>query len=95
MSSAHAVFPLLSRLVLIRYEFNTAKYIRRVNSPVLVIHSPDDDVIPFHLGQQVYQAARQPKSFFEMNGDHNTGFIQSQPGYQLRLGEFIVETIQK
>ncbi|NNG14116.1 MAG: alpha/beta hydrolase, partial [Gammaproteobacteria bacterium] len=86
---AQAVLPLLSRMVVMRYRFDTAGYVRRVTCPVLVAHSPDDDIIPFQLGQAVYAAANQPKTFLTMQGDHNSGFLQSQPGYEQGLREFM------
>jgi len=78
---ARAVFPLLSRLVLIRYDFNIAENIQHVHYPVPVLHSPDDKIMPFHLGERVFQAAQQPKHFVRMQGDHNNGFLLSQPEY--------------
>lgn len=86
---AQSVLPLLSRVIVMRFRFDTAAYVRRVTCPVLVAHSPDDDIIPFQLGQAVYTAANQPKTFLTMQGDHNSGFLQSQPGYEQGLREFM------
>ena len=86
---ARVVFPVLSRLVMIRYDFNTAENIQRVRYPVLVLHSPDDEIMPFHLGEKIYQSAHQPKSFIRMTGDHNYGFLQSQPDYEQGLEKFL------
>jgi fermentation-respiration switch protein FrsA (DUF1100 family) len=86
---ARTVFPVMSRLVLTRYDFKTAEYIRRVNYPVLVLHSPDDEIMPFHLGEKVFQSAHQPKHFVRMQGDHNNGFQQSQPGYEQELDNWL------
>jgi fermentation-respiration switch protein FrsA (DUF1100 family) len=86
---ARAVFPLLSRLVLTRYDFNTAENIRHVHYPVLVLHSPEDEIMPFHLGEKIFQAAQQPKHFVRMQGDHNNGFLQSQPEYAQELERWL------
>ena len=89
LSSAHDfardVFAVLSRLVVLRYDFNTVDYIQRVHYPVLVLHSPDDEIMPFHLGEKVYQAANRPKQFIRMRGDHNNGVMLSQPEYEQQL----------
>ena len=90
---ARAVFPILSRLVLTRYDFNTAENIQRVKYPLLVLHSPDDEIIPFHLGEKVFQSAHQPKRLVRMQGDHNNGFLQSQPGYEQEFDSWL-KTIQ-
>lgn len=86
---AAAVLPILSRLIFLRYDFATETYIKQVTSPVLVLHSPDDEIIPFRLGQKVFQAANEPKSFMTMRGGHNNGFLLSQPAYERTLAEFI------
>ena len=86
---ARVVFKILSRLVVVRYEFNTAQLIKNVHYPVLVLHSPEDEIMPFHLGQKVYDEANQPKRFVRMRGDHNNGFLLSQPEYQQELDRWL------
>lgn len=86
---AKSVFTILSRLVYLRYEFDVAENIQRVNYPVLVLHSPDDEIMPYKLGEKVYQAANQPKRFVQMKGDHNYGFILSQPGYSEAIRDWL------
>ena len=85
----HELFPLLSRLIVLRYDFDTVSNVRLLNRPVLVLHSPDDEIIPMRLGEKVFQAANQPKIFYKMRGDHNSGFLMSQPDYQQALSDFI------
>lgn len=86
---AEAVFPILSRLIYQRFEFDTVRHISRVRCPVLVLHSPDDTIIPYRLGEKVYQAANEPKSLVQLKGDHNNGFMLSQPDYERALADFI------
>ena len=85
------VFPLLSHLLLMRYDFNSAMKVSKVDYPVLVLHSSDDEIMPFPLGKKVYQSANQPKRFVEMKGDHNYGFVLSQPGYEKAIGDWLDE----
>ena len=86
---ARSVFTVLSRLVYLRYNFNVTDNIQRVNYPVLVLHSPNDEIMPFKLGEKVYQSAHQPKRFVKMKGDHNYGFILSQPMYEEAIMEWL------
>jgi len=88
---ARTVFPVLSRLVFTRYDFNTAENIQHVHYPVLVLHSPDDEIMPFHLGEKIFQAAQQPKHFVRMRGGHNNGFLQSQPEYAQEFDHWLQE----
>jgi uncharacterized protein len=86
---ARAVFKILSRLVVVRYDFNTAQLVKSVHYPVLVLHSPEDEIMPFHLGEKIYDLANQPKHFVRMRGDHNNGFLLSQPEYQQELDRWL------
>ncbi len=91
---ADAVFTKLSRIIILRYEFNALENIQQVTSPVLVLHSPDDEIVPFRLGEKIFQAANQPKTFVEMRGGHNTGLLMSQPEYEQHLAKFIASLKQ-
>ena len=44
----------------------TLDYVRGVKCPVLVVHSRDDDIIPFHHGQKIFEAAPEPRSLLEL-----------------------------
>ncbi len=91
---ARTVFPVLSRLVVVRYDFNTVRSVAQVHCPVLVLHSPTDEIMPFALGEKVFAAANPPKLLVELQGDHNGGFLQSQPAYQRQLGRFISDYLK-
>lgn len=86
---AARLFPRLSKLIVMRYRFNTEQQVQKIHSPLLMLHSRSDEIIPFELGEKVYAAANKPKLFVEMAGDHNNGFLLSQPGYQDMLGKFL------
>lgn len=85
---ARSAFPLLSRVVALRYEFDTVRSLRSVHCPVLVLHSPDDEIMPYALGEKVYRAAPEPRQMVRLRGDHNSGFLESQPDYQAALAGF-------
>jgi len=86
---ANVVFPIMSRIVPLRFKFNAEESIKRVTAPLLVVHSTEDDIIPFRLGEKIYHAANQPKSLVKMRGDHNSGFLLSQPAYEQGLETFL------
>ena len=83
------VFPLLSRLVVMRYRFDVIGALARVHCPVLVLHSEADEIMPYKLGRKLYRAANEPKVFVALRGDHNQGFLLSQPDYQQQLARFL------
>lgn len=86
---AERFFPLMSRFVVQRYRFNTINQVQAIRSPILVLHSRSDEIIPFASGEQVYLAANKPKLFVELTGDHNSGFLKTQPGYEQVLAKFL------
>lgn len=88
-SMAQLHHPLLARFVPLRYRFPSAAHLARVQSPVLILHGPDDGIVPFAHGQALYAAAPGPKRFVELVGGHNEGFLDSQPHYQEALAEFL------
>ena len=47
--------------------------------------------MPFSLGEKVYKAASPPKGFVTLRGDHNGGFLRSQPYYQQSIRAFLAE----
>lgn len=86
---ARARYSFLSYLVVLRYRFDVAKDISSANSPVLVLHSKEDEIIPFFLGARLYASAPEPKRFVTLNGTHNKGFLTSQPAYETALAAFV------
>ena len=75
--------------VLDGYVYDTREELLKVGIPVLVIHSPDDEIIPFRHGKVLYGSLKGPRSFVEIKGSHNQGFIQSGKVYESGIDEFI------
>jgi len=86
---ASSLMPVLSKIVVLRYNFDAISHIGQLQAPLLVLHSPDDEIIPFRLGEKLYDAADGPKQFVKLKGDHNNGFIESQPDYERALSRFL------
>jgi len=83
------LYPWLPVRWLARIHFPTKDYAARSRAPVLVIHSPDDEIIPFSHGRRIYDAAPEPKQLLEIQGDHNSGFLRSGALYREGLGRFV------
>ena len=69
----------------------TIDYVRGVKCPVLVVHSRDDEIIPFHHGQKIFEAAPEPRSLLELRGTHNDAFIQDERTYLDGLSAFLAD----
>ncbi|MGD8927072.1 MAG: alpha/beta hydrolase [Thioalkalispiraceae bacterium] len=86
---ANMMMPLLSKIIYFRYQFDTEKRVGQVNAPILLMHSQDDEVIPYELSEKIFAAATSPKYFYELHGDHNSGFIQYIAGYRQAIEWFL------
>ncbi|MHC4364833.1 MAG: alpha/beta hydrolase [Planctomycetota bacterium] len=64
-----------------RFSYKTIDYIKDVHFPVMIIHSRNDDLIPFEFGLELYETANEPKEFVEIFGGHNDGFLVSSEIY--------------
>jgi uncharacterized protein len=65
--------------LLARFRYPTAAYVACVHAPILVIHSRDDETIPFSHGEQLRKRTRAPAQLLEIVGDHNTALMLSKP----------------
>ena len=90
---AATVYPYLPVRQLLRFEYNTAEYLGRLNCPVLIVHSRDDEVMSFSQGWRLFEMAKEPKKFLEITGTHNDGFLTSGKRYEEGLNAFISEYI--
>ena len=64
------LFPWLPVRRLHRIKYDTVGKLPRIQAPVLVAHSRNDDLIGFHHAERNFKAAREPKQFLEIAGNH-------------------------
>ncbi|HEU5450602.1 MAG TPA: alpha/beta hydrolase [Terriglobales bacterium] len=83
-------FRVLTQVPLLPWDkFRNIDTIARVNCPVLVMHGRKDEVIPFHHGELLFAAAKEPKKFLWVtNGDHNNLAMFAGRKYFEALREF-------
>jgi uncharacterized protein len=72
-----------------RFHYSTEKYLRQVSCPVLIVHSVDDEVVPFEHGLRLLSAAPEPKQLLRIRGGHNDGFLVSGKIYAQGLAAFL------
>jgi fermentation-respiration switch protein FrsA (DUF1100 family) len=83
------MFPLFPIKYLLRYKFDSIRKIGALTCPVLVTHSPDDEIIPFEMGRQLFTAANEPKRFVTLRGGHNEREYITDIAYTCALGDLI------
>jgi fermentation-respiration switch protein FrsA (DUF1100 family) len=97
-----APFPSASRLarqffwflpgisLLVHGQLDTAARLQQITAPLLIVHCTQDPVIPFHLGQAVYDAARPPKTFLEITDYcHEESSLVAPTQYRPTLQKFL------
>lgn len=87
------ILPIFPRF-LIRFRYNSIDRIAHVGCPLLVIHSRDDDLVPYSMGERLYEAARDPKTFVQIEGGHNEGYLLSVDTYTDALDRFLGATLR-
>lgn len=65
-------FPFLPIKLMMKDQFHSTRYIKKVHAPLLIIHGDQDEVIPIELSRKLYDTAHSPKMFVEIDGgSHN------------------------
>jgi fermentation-respiration switch protein FrsA (DUF1100 family) len=80
---------------LIRHRLNSIARIPHIQAPLLIIHSPADRTIPFSHGKKLFEAAHPPKTFVEIKGDHNDGFVLSMDMYLEAWEKFLADIMPR
>ncbi|MDR3076963.1 MAG: lysophospholipase, partial [Synergistaceae bacterium] len=57
--------------------WNSAEAASALTVPALCVHSPDDGIVPYRLGRRLYEAVASEKTFVQIHGGHNEGFLES------------------
>ncbi len=71
--------------------YDTAAHLADVRCPVLVVHSPEDEIIPYEMGEKLFRLVRGPGEFVVIHGPHNTGFMMSADQYAAAVERFALK----
>ncbi len=86
---AQDIYPWLPVRWLSRLSHATRDYVRDVRCPILIIHSRDDEIIPFHHGEAIFESANEPRALLTIRGTHNDAFLQDERAYVAGLRAFL------
>ena len=68
-------YPLFPVRFLLKDKFESYKKIKKVSVPLLVIHGKIDKIVPFAMGEKMYELANEPKFFYiQEYGDHMVNY---------------------
>lgn len=82
------IYPFFPIKLLSRFKYNTRDYIQEIECPIMIVHSRQDNIIPFQFGEELFKSAKEPKLFLEIAGGHNGGFIDSENVYKAGFNKF-------
>jgi pimeloyl-ACP methyl ester carboxylesterase len=86
---AAAILPVFPR-VFLSSKMDSKGKIANVRCPKLFIHSRADEVVPYELGRRLFEAAPEPKQFYEVErAPHNSTYIVGGKEYLEALRTFI------
>ena len=86
---ADRLYPFLRAGAFTRLKYPVQEHVKLILSPLLVVHSQQDEIIPFDMGQAVFAAATEPKEMLMISGDHNGGFLLNRNQYTAAIGSFL------
>lgn len=69
--------------------FVTKEYVKTKNTPLLVMHSENDSIIPLHLGRKVYELANAPKKWLLIRGIDHNDFPSVEAKYSEEIKNFV------
>lgn len=74
---------------MLRYKLSTMENLVKVKCPVLIIASPDDNIIPYSHSEKLFKKAAEPKTFVELTGDHDDCYFLCRTKYVTALTKFL------
>lgn len=85
------LYPFLPVRLLTRIHYDNLARLPAVAAPVLIFHSPDDEIVPYAHALRLYEAARGKKHLVALAGGHNEGFVFRRPEWVRALARFLEE----
>jgi hypothetical protein len=76
------LYPYMPVRLFARFRYDTRACIRQARCPVMVVHSREDEIVPFEFGVRLFEVANEPKRFVEIAGSHNDGFLTCGDAYE-------------
>ncbi len=71
LNPARVLAKLTLSIVPTGFKLDTAQHLQKIECPVLIAHSTDDETISFEHAQRNFAAANEPKRFVQFSGTHD------------------------
>ena len=60
-------YPYLPVSLMLKDKFLSNQKIKNIKSPIFIMHATDDDIVPFWMGEKMYELANDPKQSYFVN----------------------------
>ncbi|MBU1853623.1 MAG: alpha/beta hydrolase [Candidatus Omnitrophica bacterium] len=85
---SRAVYPILPTFFIFS-KFDSISKIKDINIPKLIIHSQNDEIIPFSQSVKLFKISPEPKRHLVLKGSHNTCFLDAKDLYVSGIRDFL------
>lgn len=85
------MFPYFPVGLLLKHKFSSIDKISKINCPLLVTHSKEDDMIPFQMGRALFEKALGPKRMVVISGLHNERDYMQDSSYRESLENILIK----
>ena len=85
INAAKEFYPYIPVNLLLKDRFENFKKIKNINSPILIMHGEQDTIVPFTMGEKMYQLANEPKYFYSTKDDD----------HMMVYDELMIKTLKK
>ena len=87
VAAGKSKYPIFPIKLLLKDKYESDKKIKNIKSPVLIMHGEEDQIVPFWMGEKMFQMANEPKySYFTKFDDH---MMEYDENLVLELKKFI------
>ncbi|MFC1624704.1 alpha/beta hydrolase [Candidatus Omnitrophota bacterium] len=85
---AQAIYPFLPTFF-VSSKFDSLRKIKKIDIPKLIIHSQNDEIIPFRQSVKLLEVSPEPKKHLVLIGGHNSCFLDSKDLYIAGIRDFL------
>lgn len=92
---AKSAYPFVPSLT-VPNAYRSVDAIKKIRSPLLVIHGENDEIVPIKMGKALYERAPQPKTLYVIPGArHNDTYVVGKWDYLKAMQTFLEATFGK
>ena len=75
---------------IVKSRYDSMSKIKDVHAPLMVLHGDRDDIVPFDVGRELFEAANEPKRFYTIEGaSHNDTYATGGEPYFDAIRRFL------